>query len=102
MKLNSTSIHYTQESVFLFTLVITENPVTLVCNPGEVHKMLRVQAFAAHIGGHLSTKFSKQGSFFGRFPFNMSGLCQNSLKIVTMDSFPPKMNHKSGYKGKFW
>ena len=42
-----------------------------------VHNMLRVRVCAAHMGGFLGPKFSKQGSHFGRFSINKGGLSRN-------------------------
>ena len=41
--------------------------------PGGVHNMLGVRVCAAHMGGFLDPKFSKQGSFFHKiFPKHWS------------------------------
>ena len=58
--------------------------------------MLRVRVCAAHMGGFLGPKFSKQGSFFGRFSLNMGGFSRNWQKIVKMGSFSPKFIIKVG------
>ena len=63
--------------------------------------MLRVRVCAAHMGGFLCRKFSKQGSFFGRFSLNMGGLPRNWRNIVKNGWFSAKIHHKSGYSGKF-
>ena len=47
---------------------------------GGVHNMFRVRVCAAHMGGFLGLKFSKQGSLFGRFSINMGGLSRNWRK----------------------
>ena len=44
--------------------------------------MLRVWVCAAHMGGFLSPKFSKQGSLFGRFSLNRVGFARNWEKII--------------------
>ena len=53
---------------------------------GGVHNMLRVRVCAAHMGGFLGPKFSKQGSLFRQF-FHKQGwviqkLAKNSKKWV--------------------
>ena len=64
--------------------------------PGGLHNMLRVRVCAAHMGGFLGPKFSKQGSFFGRFSLNMGELSRNWQKIVKNGLFSVKIRHKSG------
>ena len=61
--------------------------------------MLRVRVCAAHVGGFLGPKFSKQGSIFGRFSINMGGLSRNWRKIA-YGPFSAKIHHKSGYESK--
>ena len=61
--------------------------------------MLRVRVCAAHMGGFLGRKFSKQGSFFGRFSLNMGGFSRNYQKISKNGYFSAKIHHKSGYDG---
>ena len=51
--------------------------------------MLRVRVCAAHMGGFLGPRFSKQGSLFGRFFINMGGLSRNWQKLSKMGSFQP-------------
>ena len=55
-------------------------------SPGGVHNMFRVWVCAAHMGGFLGPKFSKQGSFFGRFSIKqwwvIQKLAKNSKKWV--------------------
>ena len=63
--------------------------------------MLRVRVCAAHMGGFLGPKFSKQGSLFGRFAINMDGLSRNWRKIAKNGPFSAKIHHKSGYESKF-
>ena len=63
--------------------------------------MLRVRVCAAHMGGFLGPKFSKQGSLFGRFSINMGGLSRNWRKIAKNGPFSAKIHHKSGYESKF-
>ena len=55
-------------------------------NPGGVHNMLRVRVCAAHMGGFLGPKFSKQRSIFQEI-FHKQGwviqkLAKNSKKWV--------------------
>ena len=53
--------------------------------------MLRVQVCAAHMGGFLGPKFSKQGSLFRQI-FNKHGWAfQKLAKFVKKGSFPPKL-----------
>ena len=63
--------------------------------------MLRVQVCAAHMGGFLGPKFSKQGSLYGRFSLSIGGLSRNWRKIVKNGWFSTNIHHKSGYSGKF-
>ena len=63
--------------------------------------MLRVRVCAAHMGGFLGPKFSKQGSFFGRFFLNMGRLPRIWRNVVKNGSFSAKIHHKSRYSGKF-
>ena len=58
--------------------------------------MLRVRVCAAHMGGFLGPKFSKQWSFFARFSLNMVGFSRNWQKIVKIGSFLPKFIIKLG------
>ena len=58
--------------------------------------MLRVRVCAAHMGGFLGPKFSKQGSFFGKLSMNMSGFSGNWQNCQKMGSFPPKFIIKVG------
>ena len=68
---------------------------------GGVHNMLRVRVCAAHMGGFLGPKFSKQGSLFGRFSIKEGGLSRNWRKIAKNGWFSAKIHHKSGYDGNF-
>ena len=52
--------------------------------------MLTVRVCAAHMGGLLGPKFSKQGPFSGRFSLNMGGFSRNWQKLSKMGSFTPK------------
>ena len=63
--------------------------------------MLRVRVCAAHMGGFLGPKFSKQGSLFGRFSLNKGGLSRNWRKIAKMGGFPPKFIIKVGMSASF-
>ena len=63
--------------------------------------MLRVRVCAAHMGGFLGPKFSKQGSFFGRFSINMGGLSRYRRKWPKIGRFPPKFIIKVGMKASF-
>ena len=58
--------------------------------------MLSVRVCAANMGGFLGSKFSKQGSLFGRFPIIMGGFSRNWQKLSIMGSFPPKFIIKVG------
>ena len=59
--------------------------------------MLRVRVCAAHMGGLLGPKFSKQGSLFGRFSLNMGvGVPEIGKKLSKMGSFPRKFIIKVG------
>ena len=44
--------------------------------------MLRIQVCAAHMGGFLGPKFSKRGSFFGRYSLKMGAFSRIWQKIV--------------------
>ena len=66
---------------------------------GGVHNMLRVWVCAAHMGGFLGPKFSKQGSLCSRFSINMDELSRNVRKIAKYGLFSAKIHHKSGYRG---
>ena len=64
--------------------------------------MSRVRVCAAHMGGFLDPKFSKQGSLFRQI-FHKQGwviqkLAKNSEK---MGGFPPKFNVKVGMTATF-
>ena len=63
--------------------------------------MLRVRVCAVHMGGFLGPKFSKQGSFFGRFSLNMGGLTRNWRNIVKNGWFRPKFIIKVGIAASF-
>ena len=62
--------------------------------------MLRVRVCAAYMGGFLGPKFSKQGSFFGRFSY-MCGLPRNWRNIVKNGWFRPKFIMKVGIAAIF-
>ena len=69
---------------------------------GGVHNTLRVRVCAAHMGGVLGPKFSKQGSLFRQI-FHKQGwvtkkLAKNSKKWVV---FPPKFIIKVGMTATF-
>ena len=49
-----------------------------------------------HMGGHFGPKFSKQGSFFGRFSWNRAVYQEISEKYSKMGGFPPKFITKVG------
>ena len=49
---------------------------------GGVHNMLRVRVCAAHMGGFMGSRFSKQGSFSRQVSVNMTG--RNRQKTVNM------------------
>ena len=62
------------------------NNLKVVGPRGGVHNMLRVRVCAAHMGGFLGPKFSKQGSLFRQI-FHKQGwviqkLAKNSKKLV--------------------
>ena len=52
----------------------------LIARGGGAHNMLRVRVCAAHMGGFLGAKSSKQGSLFGRFSICKCGLSRNWRK----------------------
>ena len=51
--------------------------ICLARGGGGVHNMLKVWVCAAHMGGFLGPKFSKQGYLFGRFSLNRGGFFRN-------------------------
>ena len=84
-------------------LVQEEYDITshLIPRGGGVHIMLRVRVCAAHMGGFLGPKFSKQGSLFGRFSINKGGLSRNWRNVAKNEWFSAKIHLKSGYSGNF-
>ena len=71
-------------------------------SPGEVHNMFRVWVCAAHMGGFLGPKYSRQGSLFRQI-FLKQGwvvqkLAKNSKKV---GGFPPKVMIKVGMTASF-
>ena len=68
---------------------------------GGVHNMLRVRVCAAHMGGFLGPKFSKQWSLFRQIFLKQGWVIQelskNSKNWVVSD----KIHHKGGYDGNF-
>ena len=48
--------------------------------PGGVHNMLRVRVCAAHMGGFLGPKFSKQGSLFRQIFLKQGWVIQKLAK----------------------
>ena len=76
-----------------------KNPYPELVPGGGVHNMFRVRVCAAHMGGFLGPKFSKQGSLFRQI-FHKQGwviqkLAKNSKKWVVFR----QSLHKSGYDG---
>ena len=67
-----------------------------------VHDMLRVRVCAAHMGGFLGPKFSKQGSLsrqiFLKQGWVIQKLAKNSKK---MGGFPPNFIIKVGMSASF-
>ena len=64
-----------------------------------VHDMLRVRTCAAHMGGLLGPKLSKQGSLFSAdFLQAWLGIVAISKKLSKMGSFPPYFTVKVGMK----
>ena len=49
-------------------------------NPEGVHNMLRVRVCAAHMGGFLGPKFSKQGSLFRQIFLKQGWVIQKLAK----------------------
>ena len=69
--------------------------------PGGVHNMLRVRVCAAHMGGFLGPKFSRQGSLFRQIFHKHGWVFRNWRKIVKNGWFSAKIHHKSGYNSNF-
>ena len=64
--------------------------------------MLRVRVCAAHMGGFLGPKFSRQGSLFWQIFHKHGGFSRNWRKIVKNGWFSAKIHQKkSGYGSKF-
>ena len=62
--------------------------------------MLRGLVCAAHKGGFLGPKFSKQGSLFRQIFHKQGWVIQKLVKIAKNGWFSAKNHHKSGYDGK--
>ena len=75
--------------------------VTAVPPGGGVHNMLRVRVCAAHMGGFLGPKFSKQGSIFRQIFHKQGWIIQKLAKNSKNGWFSAKIHHKSGYDRKF-
>ena len=58
--------------------------------------MLRVRVCAAHMGGFLGPKFSKQGSLFRQICLKHGWLFQKLAKIAKNRLFSAKIHHKEG------
>ena len=58
--------------------------------------MLRVRVCAAHMGGILGPKFSKQGSLFRQIFHKQGWVIQKSVKMAKKGGFPPKFIIKVG------
>ena len=67
----------------------------------RVHNMLRVRVCAAHMGGFLGPKFSKQGSLFRQIFLKQGWVIQKLPKNSKNGWFSAKIHHKSGYDRKF-
>ena len=63
--------------------------------------MLRVRVCAAHMGGFLGPKFSKQGSLFRQIFHKQGWVIQILVKNSKDGWFSTKFHHKSGYDGNF-
>ena len=63
--------------------------------------MLRVRVFAAHMGGFLGLKFSKQGSLFRQIFHKHGWVIQKLVKIAKNGPFSAKIHHRSEYESKF-
>ena len=69
---------------------------------GGVHNMLRVRVCAAHMGGFLGPKFSKQGSLFRQIFHKQGWVIQKMAKNgKKMGGFPPKFVIKVGMTASF-
>ena len=68
---------------------------------GGVHNMLRVRVCAAHMGGFLGPKFSKQGSLFRQTFLKQGWVVQKLAKIAKKGGFPPKFIIKVGMTASF-
>ena len=85
----------------VFSGTITE---IYLATPWGIHEILRVLVCAAHIAGVFGSKFSKQGSLFGRFSINIGGLSRNWRKIARngpWGHFPPNFIIKVGMTATF-
>ena len=63
--------------------------------------MLRVRVCAAHMGGFLGSKFSKQGSLSRQISVNIGGFSRNGQKLSKMGSFQSKFIIKEGLTATF-
>ena len=64
--------------------------------------MLRVRVCAAHMGGFLGLKFSKQGSLFRQIFLKHGWVFQKlAKKLQKVGSFPPKFIIKVGMTATF-
>ena len=63
--------------------------------------MLGVRVCAAHMGGFLGPKFSKQGPFFRQIFLKHGWVTQKLATNIQKWVVAAKIHHKSGYGGKF-
>ena len=68
---------------------------------GGVNNMLRVRVCAAHMGGFLGPKFSKQGSLFRQIFLKQGWVIQKLAKIAKMGGFPSNFIIKVGMSASF-
>ena len=61
--------------------------------------MLRVRVCAAHMGGFLGPKFSKQGSPFRQIFHKHGWAFQKLAKVAKNGQFSAQINHNGGYDG---
>ena len=66
-----------------------------------VHNNLRVRVYAAHMGGFLGPKFSKQRSLFRQIFHKQGWVIKKLAKDSKTGWFSAKIHHKSGYDGNF-
>ena len=66
-----------------------------------VHNMLRVRVCAAHMGGFLGPKFSRQGSVFRQIFLKRGWVIQKLAKNSKNGWFSAKIHHKVGMTASF-